>query len=191
MSPASYLLWLPPQWKIHPVFHIDLLTPYRKTTTHGDNYLCPPLEIIDNEEEYEVKAILDSRTFGRGCKLQYLVKWKGYPESKNQWEDTNNVHSNDLVCQFQRRHPTKKMHLRMGFHPCLLTCLLLTLSHLNLTLPQYLLSVQLQKLDVCSLFQNQDGYPQTAPRLCRLTWTQELRLREAMMTREVSQWAQE
>ena len=114
MSPVSYLLWLLPQWKIHPVFHIDLLTPYRKTTTHGDNYLCPPLEIIDNEEEYEVKAILDSRTFGRGCKLQYLVKWKGYPESENQWEDTNNVHSNDLVCQFQRRHPTKKIHLRMG-----------------------------------------------------------------------------
>ena len=103
MSPvSSYLLWLPPQWKIHPVFHINLLTPYHETMTHGDNYLHPPPELVDNEEEYEVEAILDSRTFGRGHKLQYLIKWKGYPDADNQWEDANNVHSDDLVHQFQK-----------------------------------------------------------------------------------------
>ena len=79
---------------------MDLLTPYCETVTHGENYLCPPPELIDNDEEYEVKAILDSRRFGRGHKLQYLIKWKGYPSSENQWEDADNVHSDDLVCKF-------------------------------------------------------------------------------------------
>ena len=75
MSPVSYRLELPHQWRIHPVFHTDLLTPYRETKIHGDNYLHPPPELVDNEEEYEVEAVLDSRRFGRGRKLQYLIKW--------------------------------------------------------------------------------------------------------------------
>ena len=114
MSPISYHLKLPPQWRIHPVFHIDLLTPYHKTITHGDNYLCPPPELVDKEEEFEVWAILDSRRFGWRHQLQYLIKWKGYPESENQWENADNVHSDDLVCCFQRQHPTKETHLKRG-----------------------------------------------------------------------------
>ena len=38
MSHVNYCLELPTQWSIHPVFHIDLLTPYRETLTHGPNY---------------------------------------------------------------------------------------------------------------------------------------------------------
>jgi hypothetical protein len=78
MSPVSYRLALPLQWKIHSVFHIDLLSPHRETEVHGRNYQRPPPELIDNEEEYKVESILDSRRTGRGRKLQYLVKWKGY-----------------------------------------------------------------------------------------------------------------
>ena len=40
LSPINYQLELPEQWKIHDVFHIDLLTPYcHKTTTHGLTWL--------------------------------------------------------------------------------------------------------------------------------------------------------
>jgi hypothetical protein len=60
MSPMSYRLDLPLQWRIHLVFHIDLLSPYRKTEVHRINYQHPPPELIDNEEEYEVETILDS-----------------------------------------------------------------------------------------------------------------------------------
>ena len=81
---------------------------------HGANYLRPSPESVDNEEEYEVEVILDSRRFGRRCKLQYLIKWKGYPDLENQWEDADNVHSNDLVRHFQKRHPMKETHLRRG-----------------------------------------------------------------------------
>ena len=55
---------LPEQWKIHPVFHVDLLTPYKETAFHGTNYTRPPPDLIDGEEEYEVEKILDSRVRG-------------------------------------------------------------------------------------------------------------------------------
>jgi hypothetical protein len=65
MSAVNYCLELPTQWSIHPVFHIDLLTPYRETIMHGPNFTRPTPELIDGEEEYSVEKILDSRRFGR------------------------------------------------------------------------------------------------------------------------------
>jgi hypothetical protein len=38
MSNVNYRLELPTQWSIHPVFHIDLLTPYKETIMHGPNF---------------------------------------------------------------------------------------------------------------------------------------------------------
>ena len=83
MSPVSYHLELPMQWSIHPAFDINLLTPYHETPTHSPDYQRPPLDLVDREEEYEVERILDLQRFGRRQKLQYLVKWKGYPDSEN------------------------------------------------------------------------------------------------------------
>src|SRR6266702_818086 len=92
MSPVNYQLKLPMQWSIHDIFHIDLLTPYHKTTLHGPNYSRPPPDLVDDQEEYEVEKILDSRQTGRRQKLQYLVKWKGYPDSDNKWVNKKDVH---------------------------------------------------------------------------------------------------
>ena len=38
ISPVVYKLELPDQWRIHNVFHIDLLSPYIETEAHGPNY---------------------------------------------------------------------------------------------------------------------------------------------------------
>jgi hypothetical protein len=56
LSPLNYQLELPAQWRIHNVFHVDLLTPYRETDFHGRNYERPPPDLINGEEEYEIKA---------------------------------------------------------------------------------------------------------------------------------------
>ena len=74
LSPMTYRLTLPEQWKIHPVFHVDLLTPYKEMAFQGPNYTRPPPDLIDNEEEYKVECILDSRVRGHNRKVQYLVK---------------------------------------------------------------------------------------------------------------------
>ena len=112
MSPINYHLELPMQWSIHPVFHIDLLTPYRKTITHGANYQRPPPDLVDNEEEYEVEKILDSWLFGWHKWLQYLVKWKGYPDSENMWVNKDDVFTDDKVRAFKDSDPDAKTHLR-------------------------------------------------------------------------------
>ena len=64
--------------KIHDIFHMDLLLPYKEMEAYGMPFTCPP-PIIDSEEEYKIEAILDARHKGQGHQLQYLVYWKGYP----------------------------------------------------------------------------------------------------------------
>jgi hypothetical protein len=108
MSAVNYRLELPTQWSIHPVFHTDLLTPYRETITHGANYQRPPPDLVDNEEEYEVEKVLDSRLFGRRKRLQYLVKWKGYPDSDNMWVDKDDVFADDKVRSFKGTEPRRQ-----------------------------------------------------------------------------------
>ena len=112
MSPVNYRLELPTQWSIHPVFHIDLLTPYRETPMHGANYQRPPPDLVSGEEEYEVEKILDSRLFGRRRRLQYLVKWKGYPDSDNMWVDKDDVFAEDKVREFKVSNPGARTHIR-------------------------------------------------------------------------------
>jgi hypothetical protein len=61
ISLVTYRLKLPVQWKIHNMFHVSLLTPYRETEAYSANYLKLPPEIIEGQEEWEVEKILDSR----------------------------------------------------------------------------------------------------------------------------------
>ena len=112
LSPVTYQLTLPEQWKIHPIFHVDLLTPYKETAFHGANYTRPPPDLINGKEEYEVEQILDSRVRGRNQKIQYLVKWVGYPDSDNQWLDADQVTADDAIREFKKRHPNAVTHIR-------------------------------------------------------------------------------
>ena len=112
LSPITYQLALPPQWKIHDVFHADLLTPYHETELHRPNFTRPPPDLIDGEEEYEVEEILQSRKFGKGGKVQYLVKWKGYPESENQWVDWDDLHADEVIADFKKKNPAAISHIK-------------------------------------------------------------------------------
>ena len=114
LSPITYQLELPPQWKIHNVFHIDLLTPYHEMDIHGANFTQPPPDLVDGEEEYKVEEILDSRKHGRGRKVQYLVKWKGYPSSDNQWVNWDDMHAEEALAKFRRRRPEAISHIKRG-----------------------------------------------------------------------------
>ena len=60
LSEVMYELELPSQWKIHPVFHANLLTPYKEMALHGTNYTQPPPDLIKGEVKYEVEQILDT-----------------------------------------------------------------------------------------------------------------------------------
>jgi hypothetical protein len=105
VSPVAYQLRLPASWRIHDVFHVSLLSPYREMTAHGPNFTRPPPDLISGEEEYEVEAILNHRRHGRSRTLQYLIKWKGYPNSNNTWEPADQVHAPELTKSYHRQHP--------------------------------------------------------------------------------------
>ncbi|MBW0570122.1 hypothetical protein O181_109837 [Austropuccinia psidii MF-1] len=109
VSTHAYHLKLPSQWKsIHPVFHISLLEPV-KTSTIPIRHQEPPLPtIIEEEEEWEVSQILDSK-LKRG-KLWYLVEWKGFSQDpeRSTWEPTKNLKNcPELVKDFHSLYPDK------------------------------------------------------------------------------------
>jgi hypothetical protein len=120
MSAVNYRLELPMQWSVHDVFHTDLLTPYRETPTHGANYQRPPPDLVDGVEEYEVERVLDSRQHGRGRKLQYLIAWKGYPDSDNQWVNWDNAEgAEEAIREFKRSNPDHEIHIKASLDsPC-------------------------------------------------------------------------
>jgi RNase H-like domain found in reverse transcriptase/Reverse transcriptase (RNA-dependent DNA polymerase)/Integrase zinc binding domain/Chromo (CHRromatin Organisation MOdifier) domain len=104
ISPVASQLNLPASWNIHPVFHNNLLTPYVETNAHGPNFTRPPPDLINGEAEYEVEAIRSHHYFGKNKRLQYLLKWKGYPEADNTWESEDQLNTPELLKQYNRRH---------------------------------------------------------------------------------------
>ena len=86
----AYELDLPVQLQIHPVLNISRLKEYRDGMVSFPSrpapHSRPPPDVIeaDGTSEWEVEAILARR--GKGNRLQYLVRWKGYPLWEASWE---------------------------------------------------------------------------------------------------------
>jgi hypothetical protein len=108
ISPVAYQLQLPPTMKIHDVFHIDLLLPYKAMEEYGESYTCPPPLMEEEEEQYEIDAILDMRRHGRKKTLQYLVHWKGYPHADDLWVNHKDLNAPDLLKEFYQHSTTNK-----------------------------------------------------------------------------------
>lgn len=86
----AYELNLPSRWKIHDVFHVSKLEPYRRD---GSVQPPPPAELLLGEEEYEVDSIVNHRRVNsRGKpKYEYLVRWTGHTSENDTWEPQENL----------------------------------------------------------------------------------------------------
>ena len=89
VSSLAYRLDLPPDWKVHPVFHVDTLKRYHQSTEFAREEKPPPPIIFAGEEEYEVEAILKHK--GQGARCLYQVMWKGYPITEASWEPESHL----------------------------------------------------------------------------------------------------
>ncbi len=101
LSGVTYKLKIPVKWKIHPVFHIDLLTKYQEIEMHGENYSPPPPDIIEGEEEQEVEQVVNKWVTKRGA-VQYLDKWKGFPEAENERLSRKHMHADQAIQEYEQ-----------------------------------------------------------------------------------------
>jgi len=60
----------------------------------------------EEEEEYSVEKILDKRM--KGGKVEYLIKWEGYPDSENTWEPQENLDCPEIINAFEAKAKGKK-----------------------------------------------------------------------------------
>src|ERR1700731_2223797 len=114
---SAYRLNLPISWRIHPVFNETLLTPYTEGKfPNQEKDERPPPELINDHEQYRVEEILKSRK--RGCGIQYLVKWEGYPHEDNTWEPKKNLaKAPKAIVEFHKKYPnaTHALHVRVAY----------------------------------------------------------------------------
>lgn len=111
ISSHVYQLRLPKTMKIHPVFHVVLLTPYKEDPIVERHPPTPPEpEVVDDVPRWEVDEIIDSRIRRRGrwSKFEYLVHWHGYPMEERSWEPAETITEDvpDLVREFHQKHPS-------------------------------------------------------------------------------------
>jgi archaellum component FlaC len=92
---VSYRLDLQNTMKIHPVFHVSMLKPYKpdvEDPERNKSRRAPP--IVTKSFEEDVETILADRVVRRtGVQpyTQYLVKWKKRPESEATWENVGDL----------------------------------------------------------------------------------------------------
>ena len=103
----AYRLELPHQMRIHNVFHVSLLEPYKANTIEGRTQPPPPpVEIENGEVEWEVQDILDSKILRR--RLMYLVDWVGFGPAERTWEPLAHLeHCRDKIDDYHRRYPQR------------------------------------------------------------------------------------
>jgi hypothetical protein len=101
LSPITFTLDLPKQWRVHPTFHASELSSYHETDIHGPNFHDPPPDLINNEEEYEVEAILSHKGTDKRCR--YLISWKGYSTASNEWVPEGNLENAGKLLQTYKK----------------------------------------------------------------------------------------
>ncbi|CAJ0958077.1 unnamed protein product [Ranitomeya imitator] len=98
---VAVILDIPSFLGINSVFHVSLL----KRVDTPDNEKMPIVPPIDDDGEFEISRILDSR-WHRG-RLQYLVSWKGFGPENKSWVKAEDVSASRLIKAFHRRFPNK------------------------------------------------------------------------------------
>ncbi|SJK99375.1 uncharacterized protein ARMOST_02671 [Armillaria ostoyae] len=110
---SAYKLKLPPHWKIHPRFNKKLLTPY--TTPMFPNQEQPPPpppDLIDKEEQWELKEVLDSKPRKvRGTRgqpstivIDYFIKWKRWTQEHNSWVAAKDMgNTKEVIADYEKK----------------------------------------------------------------------------------------
>ncbi|KAL0185720.1 hypothetical protein M9458_017390, partial [Cirrhinus mrigala] len=109
ITPVSFRLDLPAEYRVSPTFHVSLFKPagnpegvedLDETAPQG-----PPPVVIGGEEVYRVNTLLDSRR--RRGQLQYLVDWEDYGPEERSWVAAGDILDPSLITDFHTNHPDR------------------------------------------------------------------------------------
>jgi hypothetical protein len=104
-GPVTYTLDLPKDAKIHPRFHVSLLEPADPDTPLQRTFSYE----ADQDNEFEVEKILDHRGIQRS--REYLIKWKGYPNTENTWEPEIHLSNcKQMLREYRKKIPKNHRH---------------------------------------------------------------------------------
>jgi hypothetical protein len=117
VSPLAVKLTLPRKWKIHDVFHVSLVEPYRVGSQRGPPNPAKILreaDDIEQSEEYDVEEVMSSTKKGR--RILYLVRWLDYPDRRDWTEepfDNFSVGGLEKLREFHRANPAAPRDYRL------------------------------------------------------------------------------
>jgi hypothetical protein len=111
----AYQLELPPQMRIHPVFHVSLLEPYKSPADPQRRVEPPEVEEIDGEVNWVVREVADSRVNRQKKIVEYLVLWEGYEQEDATWEPWEHLRNSaeKVLLSFHKRYPRKPRDVRV------------------------------------------------------------------------------
>jgi hypothetical protein len=112
VSDVSFTVKLPDYLRtVHPVFHVAQLEPAYANTIPNRVEEPPPPVVIDDEIEYEVAEILDSKIDKRlRCRIRYFIRWSGYEGTDEEfsWVNATDIaNASDLIEAYHAQHPNK------------------------------------------------------------------------------------
>jgi len=102
VSPVTFRLDLPQavrEQKVRNAFHANPLKPDNADTNFARQTApLPPETLSDGTVEYEFESTLQQRT--RRDRVEYLVNWPGYPDTKNSMVSCHDFQAPALLAAF-------------------------------------------------------------------------------------------
>jgi hypothetical protein len=101
VNPVAVKLALPPSMRIHNVFHVSLVKPYR-----SDGTVQPPSPLLyetDGSHIWEVQDLIDTRQrkIGKRSVTEYLVRWARFGPEHDSWEPSKNILDKGLISAYR------------------------------------------------------------------------------------------
>jgi hypothetical protein len=93
----AYKLELPPQVRVHPVFHVSLLEPYQAREGEDPSAHGPPEVMPDGTLEYELEAIVNDKT-ERGTQ-RFRCRWKSWGPEHDTWQTAEDLENSQELLQ--------------------------------------------------------------------------------------------
>ena len=80
-------------WRIHDVFHVNVLSEARLDTIPRRRQPVPPPVKVNDEDFWVMEKYVNTQWFRN--RFQFKIRWDGFSEEHDTWEDADSINSDD------------------------------------------------------------------------------------------------